>query len=137
MTRRPGPFADLLLLPREVWVLCLSALVNRAGTMVLPFLVLYLTRDLGFSAERAGGVLALFGLVSVGGAPLGGWLADRFGSLPVMKASLLLSALFLFAYPASTINPSRPTRRNKGSRPHPCPSGKICFTTSALLKNNR
>lgn len=100
MTRRPGPFSDLLLLPREVWVLCLSALVNRAGTMVLPFLVLYLTRDLGFSAERAGGVLALFGLVSVGGAPLGGWLADRFGSLPVMKVSLLLSACFLFAYPA-------------------------------------
>lgn len=30
-------------LPGEVWILAFATLVNRAGTMVLPFLTLYLT----------------------------------------------------------------------------------------------
>ena len=41
-------------MPRGVWVLFATTLVNRAGMMVLPFLVLYLTRDLGFTAGQAG-----------------------------------------------------------------------------------
>ena len=48
-------------LPRDLWVLSVASLVNRAGTMVLPFLVLYLTRELGFSAPRAGLALAVYG----------------------------------------------------------------------------
>ena len=54
---------DLRHLPRPVWVVCGSTLVNRAGSMVLTFLVLYLTRDRGFSAEHAGFVLFLITLV--------------------------------------------------------------------------
>ena len=46
--------ADLRALPRAVWVQCAATLVNRAGTMVLPFLLLYLTRDLGLSPSRGG-----------------------------------------------------------------------------------
>lgn len=48
-------------LPRDVWVLAISSLINRAGTMVLPFLVLYLTQELRFSAPRAGLILAVYG----------------------------------------------------------------------------
>ena len=36
-----------------MWVLAVASLVNRAGTMVLPFLVLYLTREAGLSAREA------------------------------------------------------------------------------------
>lgn len=36
-------------LPRDVWLLAGAMLVNRAGTMVLPFLSLYLTRQLGLA----------------------------------------------------------------------------------------
>ena len=46
-------------LPKEVWLLALGAFVNRSGTMVLPFLSLYLTSRLGMSAVEAGRVLAL------------------------------------------------------------------------------
>ena len=41
-------------LPREVWLLAGGLLITRAGTMVLPFLSLYLTRDLGLTAAAAG-----------------------------------------------------------------------------------
>jgi predicted MFS family arabinose efflux permease len=52
---------DLRELPRGVWVLLATTLVNRAGTMVLPFLILYLTRELHFTDGRAGLVMGLFG----------------------------------------------------------------------------
>src|SRR5215207_3786580 len=86
-------------LPRDVWVLALTSLVNRAGTMVLPFLVLYLTRELGFSAPRAGIALAVYGAGSIIVAPIAGRLTDRLGPLPIMRISLLATGLLLLVYP--------------------------------------
>jgi hypothetical protein len=43
-----NPWRSLGGLPREVWTLFTAVLINRAGTMALPFLVLYLTQSLGF-----------------------------------------------------------------------------------------
>ena len=40
-------WADLRHLPRTIWLLSGATLVNRVGTMVLPFLTLYLTQSLG------------------------------------------------------------------------------------------
>jgi predicted MFS family arabinose efflux permease len=76
-------------LPRPVWVLALATLVNRSGTMVLPFLGLYLTTKLGFSILSAGHVLSLYGLGALVGAWLGGFLADRVDPVLVQVASLL------------------------------------------------
>jgi predicted MFS family arabinose efflux permease len=76
-------------LPREVWLLALGCLVNRAGTMVLPFLSLYLTVRLRFTVAEAGLVLGLWGVGSMLGSYLGGRLADRFGPLAVQVGSLL------------------------------------------------
>ncbi|RLE21314.1 MAG: MFS transporter [Acidobacteria bacterium] len=78
-------------LPRLVWILAGGALVNRAGTMVLPFLSLYLTRDFGLSVERAGVVLAVFGLGAMVGAIVGGRLSDRYGAIRIQLVSLGLS----------------------------------------------
>jgi len=75
-------------LAREVWLLALGAFVNRAGTMVLPFLCLYLTSRLDMSAVEAGRVLALYGVGSVLGSVLGGWLSDRLGAVRVQLLSL-------------------------------------------------
>ncbi len=86
-------------LPRDVWVLALASLVNRAGTMVLPFLVLYLTRELGFSAPGAGVVLGVYGVGSIIVAPIAGRLTDRVGPLPIMRISLLGTGLLLLVYP--------------------------------------
>ena len=76
-------------IPRDVWLLCLAALVNRAGTMVLPFIALFLTRDRGFVVIEAGRLIGLYGLGSLAGSYLGGWLSDRVGSIRTQQASLI------------------------------------------------
>ena len=82
-------------LPGRAWILFAVNLINSSGSMVLFFLSLYLTRKLGFSPGKAGAVLSLYGFGSLGGAYLGGWLADRAGSISVQKASLLLCGALL------------------------------------------
>ena len=72
---------DLKGMPRGVWVLFATTLVNRAGTMVLPFLVLYLTRDLGFTAGQAGAVLFVYGVGAFISAALSGRLSDALGPM--------------------------------------------------------
>jgi predicted MFS family arabinose efflux permease len=78
---------------KAVWFLAGALLVNRAGTMVLPFLSLYLTRDLGMSAARAGQIIGFFGLGSMAGSYLGGWLSDKIEPLRVQQLSLLTSGI--------------------------------------------
>jgi predicted MFS family arabinose efflux permease len=90
---------DLRHLPRPVWVVAASQLVNRAGSMVLSFLVLYLTRERGFSPEHAGFMLFLYGAGAIVSAPIAGRLADRWGAVPLMRVSLFLSGGMLLVYP--------------------------------------
>lgn len=94
-----NPWRGLGALPREVWFICLAILVNRAGTMVLPFLTLYLTIDRRLSVGAAGLTLTVYGIGSILVAPLAGRLSDRLGGLRIMKLSLLLSGLLLFVFP--------------------------------------
>ena len=54
-----NPWRGLRNLPAEAWIIFATTLVNRAGTMVLPFLVLYLTQELGHPAGQAGFALTL------------------------------------------------------------------------------
>ncbi|RYF78051.1 MAG: MFS transporter [Cytophagaceae bacterium] len=82
-------------LPRSVWLLAGVMLINRSGTMVLPFLSLYLTQHLYFSVEQAGIVLALFGIGSLLGTFLGGKLTDRIGFYPIQVFSLLFGGFML------------------------------------------
>ena len=86
-------------LPRDLWVVAIASLVNRAGTMVLPFLVLYLTRELGFSATRAGFALAVYGAGSIVSAPIAGRLSDLIGPLPIMRFSLIGTGFLLLLFP--------------------------------------
>jgi predicted MFS family arabinose efflux permease len=90
---------DLRELPRGVWVLFATTLVNRAGTMVLPFLVLYLTRDLGFTAGQAGAVLFVYGAGAFISAALSGRLSDVLGPMHVIRDSLFLSGAILLTFP--------------------------------------
>jgi predicted MFS family arabinose efflux permease len=80
-------------LPSQAWILFSVLLINAAGMMVLFFLSLYLTRQLGFTVTQAGRSISIFGIGSLAGAFLGGWLSDRIGSTNVQKLSLLLSGI--------------------------------------------
>ncbi|WP_282068529.1 MDR family MFS transporter [Olleya namhaensis] len=82
-------------LSTEVWWLSLITLINRAGTMVIPFLSLYLTEDLGFTLSNVGTIMTAFGLGSVIGSWLGGKLTDRIGYYKIMVFSLFISG-FMF-----------------------------------------
>ena len=82
-------------LPRSVWLLSGVMLINRCGTMVLPFLTLYMTQHLGFSVEQAGFVMLFFGAGALCGTFLGGFLTDRFGFYAVQLGSLLWGGLAL------------------------------------------
>jgi MFS family permease len=94
-----NPWRGLKNLPRGIWIICAATLVNRAGTMVLPFLVLYLTRTLGISPARAALSLTVYGLAALMAMPVAGRLTDKIGPLAVMKGSLVLSGLVLFLFP--------------------------------------
>lgn len=80
-------------LSKEVWWLALITLINRAGTMVIPFLSLYLKEDLLFTVSDVGWIMSAFGLGSVVGSWLGGKLTDKLGYYKVMVGSLFISGL--------------------------------------------
>lgn len=81
---------------REVWLLAIVMLINRSGTMVAPFLGLYLKDELHFSIENAGWVITCYGAGSVLGTFIGGHLTDRFGYYPVQFSSLMLTGWIFF-----------------------------------------
>ena len=82
-------------LSKEVWWLALITFINRAGTMVLPFLSLYLTADLKLTLGQVGWIMTAFGIGSLAGSWLGGILTDKVGYYKVMVWSLLITG-FLF-----------------------------------------
>lgn len=71
------------------WWLSLVMLVNRMGTMVIPFMTIYLTQDLGVSIGKAGFVMSIFGVGAVTGALAGGKFVDRFGYYYVQLFALI------------------------------------------------
>ncbi|MCC9042397.1 MFS transporter [Myroides sp. M-43] len=71
------------------WMLAIVMLINRSGSMVLPFLGVYMTKELHFSQEETGYVLACFGVGSIIGTTLGGWITDKIGNYKVQYLSLL------------------------------------------------
>lgn len=94
-----NPWRGMGDLPRDVWMLSFVTFINRAGLMALPFLVLYLTKNLGYSATSAGLTLTLYGLGALASAPFAGKLSDRIGPFLQMKISLLLSGALLLIFP--------------------------------------
>lgn len=81
---------------REIWILTFITFINRAGTMVLPFLSKYLKEDLNFTYSQVGWIMVCFGLGSMLGSWLGGKLSDKIGFYKIMVFSLFTSGLLFF-----------------------------------------
>src|SRR6201996_7243485 len=82
-------------LSRATWLLSAVMLVNRSGTMVIPFLTIYLTSPaMGYSIAQAGFVMGMFGLGAICGGFLGGRLTDRWGFHRVQLAALAGGGIF-------------------------------------------
>lgn len=80
-------------LSKNTWYLSAVMLVNRSGTMVIPFMTMYCTQKLHFSLPQAGTVMALFGAGAIAGAFIGGKITDKFGFYYQQLASLLLGGI--------------------------------------------
>ncbi|MNS04211.1 Inner membrane transport protein YajR [compost metagenome] len=81
---------------REVWILAIITFINRAGTMVLPFLSKYLKEDLNFTYSQVGWIMVAFGIGSMLGSWLGGKLSDKIGFYKIMIFSLFTSGVMFF-----------------------------------------
>lgn len=82
-------------LPKSVYVLFATTVVNGLGTFVFPFMTLLLTKRLGYTDSQAGMVMMVSSLAYLPGAILGGKLADRFGRKKVMAITQALSVAAL------------------------------------------
>ncbi len=80
-------------LTKNTWLLSIVMLVNRSGTMVIPFMTIYCTQQLHFTLPQAGVVMALFGAGAIVGAYIGGNSTDKFGFYTQQLASLLLGGV--------------------------------------------
>lgn len=81
-------------LSKEAWLLSFVMLINRSGTMVLPFMTLYLTgKDMHRSLSDAGIVMGLFGLGSIIGAYFGGKFSDKIGFHKIQLVTLLFGGI--------------------------------------------
>lgn len=83
--------AGIRALPRPVWILSAGSFVNRFGSFVAVFLVLYL-REKGYSIAEAGLVVSFYGVGNVLAAGVGGWVADRLGRRNAIALSMFSAA---------------------------------------------
>ncbi len=81
-----------------MWILVLGTFINRFGTFVVPFLLLYLGEE-GFSIVRAGFVLSAYGVGNLVASWLGGYFTDRFGRRNTTVVSMFSSAAVMMAIP--------------------------------------
>lgn len=76
-------------LSKNSWYLSAVMLVNRSGTMVIPFMSIYCVHELHFNIKQAGIIMALFGVGSICGAFTGGKLTDKIGFYDLQVGALL------------------------------------------------
>lgn len=93
-------------LSRNSWYLCLVMLINRSGTMVIPFMTIYCKEQLHFTLTQAGSIVGVFGLGAIAGAFIGGRVTDKWGFYDLQIFALFTGGLFfiLLGYQTNYIN---------------------------------
>jgi MFS_1 like family len=76
------------------------------------FIVLYVVRGLGLSAAVASAVIAVVAVADIVGAPLAGWLADRYGLVRVLR---LASLVYGAREPPITVSDEGVTSRSRST----------------------
>ena len=91
-----GVWRSVRSMPPAAWVLFGGSFVNRFGSFVLVFLVIWLTEE-GYSAAQAGAAVSSYGAGALGASLLGGYLADRIGRRNAIAVSMLSAAATMLA----------------------------------------
>jgi predicted MFS family arabinose efflux permease len=85
-------------LSREIWLLSFVMLINRASTMVVPFMSMYITQSMHRSLTDAGLIITLFGVGSVLGSASGGYFIDKLGFRPVQIFTSLVGGILFMVF---------------------------------------
>ncbi|MGP3930889.1 MDR family MFS transporter [Nonomuraea sp. KM88] len=93
-------------LPRPFWALWGGTLVNRLGTMVVPFTGVYLTQSRGLSLAAAGLVMGVYGAGSLLSQLLAGILTDRIGRRATLSGGMVATAVSMLALGYSSTLPA-------------------------------
>lgn len=96
MVQHHSPLTNARALPRAAWFLYAGAFLNRFGSFVIPFLVLFLTRQ-GYTAAQAALAISAYGAGHVCASLLGGHLADNMGRRKTIAYSMIASAAAMLA----------------------------------------
>jgi len=78
-------------LPRSLWIIFAGLFINRFGSFVIVFLVLYLISR-GYTLTQAGVAVSAYGIGSIGASACGGYCADRLGRRNTIICSMFSSA---------------------------------------------
>lgn len=84
-------------LPKEIYIIFVSRVINSIGAFVHPLLVLILTEKIGLSRGDAGSYITVLSLLGAPSVILGGKLADTIGRKRIIIVSQFFGALALIA----------------------------------------
>jgi MFS family permease len=80
--------------PEKFWIVVLVHFIDGiGGTLLFPFLSLYITQKFGIGMTQAGIILGAFSAFGLVGSMVGGALTDRFGRRRLILFGLVFSAL--------------------------------------------
>jgi MFS family permease len=90
-------FHDYRGLPRSIYFIFLSRIINSVGAFVGPLITLLLTDKIGLSTAEAGAFVTVSTAMFVPASMLGGYLSDRFNRKNTLCLLTLLQALSYLA----------------------------------------
>lgn len=80
-------------LPKEIYILFVTRIINSMGAFVFPLLSLILTQRIGFTKVQAGTFVTFLAISQVPGMLIGGKLVDSFGRKKIIIIFQVLGAL--------------------------------------------
>ena len=80
-------------LPRGIYVIFISRIIDNMGSVVMPMITLILTQKIGFSKNQAGVLATIFMIFQAPFLLLGGKLVDKMGSKKVIVVFNTLGAI--------------------------------------------
>ncbi|MEW9096258.1 MAG: MFS transporter [Clostridiaceae bacterium] len=82
-------------LPKEIYIMFISRMINSLGSFVYPLLTLILTQKIGLSRNKAGIFMTFIAVLSAPGMLIGGKLVDTIGR---KKTILIFQTLALIVF---------------------------------------
>jgi MFS family permease len=80
--------------PSKFWIVAAVAFIDRVGgTLLFPFLSLYITQKFQVGMTQAGIILGIYSIFGLAGGMIGGALTDKFGRRKLILFGLIFSAL--------------------------------------------